>query len=114
MLRRFTLSDLFRKAWFPLIIVGLAYYFGSSMMTGQNGYYARKDTLVELELKRAELEVLQTTRQALDKKVSLMAPDNLDPDLLDEQARLVLGLAGDKELVIILDEDDDEETPATN
>jgi cell division protein FtsB len=83
------------------------------MMGGENGYYARKDVLAALEVKQAELEALQTTRENLDKKVSLMAPDNLDRDLLDEQARHILGLAGKDELVIFLDEDEPPESKKT-
>lgn len=107
MLRHVTQSGFLRKLRFPLIVFGLMYYFGSSLMTGENGYYARQKTLAELENKRAELADLTATREALDKKVALMAPGHLDRDLLDEQARLVLGLADKEELVIILDEEDE-------
>ena len=82
---------------------GLMYYFGSSLMGGENGYYAKQRTTAELENKQAELETLRATRQALDKKVALLSPGNLDRDLLDEQARAVLGLADKSELVIILE-----------
>lgn len=107
MLRHVTQSGFLRKLRFPLIVFGLMYYFGSSLMTGENGYYARQKTMAELEDKRAELADLTATREALDRKVSLMAPGHLDRDLLDEQARLVLGLADREELVIILDEEDE-------
>lgn len=101
------LSRFFRVARFPLIVFGLMYYFGNSFLNGNNGYYAKQKTMAELEDKRAELETLREARTALDKKVSLMAPGNLDRDLLDEEVRLVLGLADKDELVIILDEEDD-------
>ena len=78
---------------------------------GSNGYFARQATDAELEEKTAELKALEETRAALEKDVSLMSPSNLDPDLLDEQARSVLGLAGDKELIIILDDEEQEPTP---
>lgn len=107
MSRHLTLSDILRKSRFPLIIIGLMYYFANSFMTGENGYFAKQKTMAELEEKRAELETLRTTRAALDKKVSLMAPGHLDRDLLDEEARHVLGLADKDELVIILDEEED-------
>jgi cell division protein FtsB len=103
MLRNIAHSEWLRKLRFPLIVFGLMYYFGSSLMGGENGYYAKQRTMAELEGKQAELETLRATREALDKKVALMSPGNLDRDLLDEQARAVLGLADKTELVIILD-----------
>lgn len=105
MLRNLTQSEWLRKLRFPLVVFGLMYYFGSSLMSGENGYYAKQRTTAELETKRAELEILQATRAALDKKVTLLSPGHLDRDLLDEQARLVLGLADKRELVIIIDEE---------
>ena len=78
---------------------------------GPNGYYARKAAQAELEVKTAELQALQDEREKLEKNVSLMSPSNLDPDLLDEQVRSVLGLAGEKELIIILDDEENEPTP---
>lgn len=105
MLRNLTQSEWLRKSRFPLVVFGLMYYFGSSLMTGENGYYAKQRTTAELENKRAELETLRATRDALDKKVALLSPGHLDRDLLDEQARAVLGLADKRELVIIIDEE---------
>lgn len=104
MLRNIVHSEWLLKLRFPLIVFGLMYYFGSSLMGGENGYYAKQRTTAELENKRTELETLRATREALDKKVALLSPGNLDRDLLDEQARAVLGLADKSELVIILDD----------
>lgn len=119
MLRTLTQSEWLRKLRFPLVVFGLMYYFGSSLMSGENGYYAKQRTAAELGDKRAELESLKATREALDKKVALLSPGHLDRDLLDEQARLVLGLADKRELVIIIDKEaaDDEqgaENPSSN
>lgn len=111
MFSQISFADLMRKLALPAILLGLAYYLGSSMLSGENGYYARKDVTAELDAKKSELDRLVVTRQALDKKVSLMAPDHLDRDLLDEQARSVLGLAGDKEIVVILPEDEPDASP---
>lgn len=107
MSRRITLYNLTRRLWLPAVLAVIAYSFVNSLVFGENGIRARQATEAELAEKTAELQALQSERERLEKNVSLLSPGSLDPDLLDEEARSVLGLAGEKELVVILDEEDD-------
>jgi cell division protein FtsB len=43
---------------------------------------------------------LRSERERLDKRVGLMRPDSIDPDMLDELARANLGFAKPGDLVI--------------
>lgn len=51
-----------------------------------------------------ELAKAIAKREALDKKVKLLSNASLDLDMLDEQARSVLGIAGKNEVVIFLED----------
>ncbi|MBI3710032.1 MAG: septum formation initiator family protein [Proteobacteria bacterium] len=56
-----------------------------------------RERIVEAQ---AQLDEVTAERRALERRVALLRPDNLDPDLLDERARLVLNLARPDEVVI--------------
>lgn len=49
----------------------------------------------------AELEVLTAEHDELLARVSLLRPESLDPDMLDERARLNLNLVQGNELVVL-------------
>jgi len=48
-----------------------------------------------------ELDELTAQRRELLARVSLLRPESLDPDMLDERARLNLNLAQKNELVVL-------------
>lgn len=49
----------------------------------------------------SDLEELIAERQELVARVSLLRPESLDPDMLDERARLNLNLVHANELVVL-------------
>jgi cell division protein FtsB len=55
------------------------------------------------EVKQAEetLAQLDETRTTLDRRASLLRPDHLDPDMLEERARLMLNMGRDDEVVVL-------------
>ena len=53
----------------------------------------------KIENARAELDVVHATRLKLERNVKLMRSDSLDLDLLDEQARRLLGYADKDEKI---------------
>ena len=55
-----------------------------------------------MEQSEAELTQVRETRLALEKRVSLLRPERLDPDLLDEVARETLGFSRTDEFVVRL------------
>ena len=57
----------------------------------------------EVEQVNASLEILRPERARLEHKVALLRPDSLDLDLLEERARVVLGLGHPRDLVIVED-----------
>jgi cell division protein FtsB len=75
---------------------------------GWHGYYGPRsfDHRDALEVKAAALDAKLTTvrdeRQALERKVSLMRPQSIDPDMLDELARSTLGFGKPTDLIVKL------------
>ena len=79
--------------------VGLASY----MLFGPNGLVAIGDHRTALVERKAELAKLEAQRAALDNRVKLLDPDNVDPDFGGELIRKELGVAAPDEIVIPLD-----------
>ncbi|MEP5623249.1 MAG: septum formation initiator family protein [Hyphomicrobiales bacterium] len=84
----------------PAIAIAALGYFGFHAMSGELGMVGR--AMIERQVSEldAELQILVQERQELVSRVSLLRPESLDPDMLDERARLNLNLAHDNELVI--------------
>jgi len=75
-------------------------YFVVHTIEGDRGILAMMS--IRQQIQRAE-EIYGATRaerQRLESHVELLRSNGLDPDMLDEQARRVLGLVGEKEIVI--------------
>lgn len=69
-------------------------------INGERGLYAlfvqshRKETL------HTELASLRAERALMEKRVHAMRDDSLDPDMLDEQARRLLGMSHPDEIML--------------
>lgn len=90
-----------RRVGFALLNVCVMGYFGYHVIIGNHGLLSRwrlTDEVSQLELK---LKTLQQRRGALEHKVSLVRPESLDPDMLDERARIILNLAHPNDITIL-------------
>lgn len=74
-------------------------YFGWHAEKGPRGYPYRETLEAKVESLKAKYEGMQTERQRLEGKVSLLRPESIDPDLLDELARGQLELAKPTDVV---------------
>ena len=54
----------------------------------------------EIDRAEAVYQLTENEKQALEKRVALLRPENLDVDMLEERSRDVLGLAHPDEIVI--------------
>jgi cell division protein FtsB len=77
-------------------------YIGWHMVEGPRSF-ANRDTLdgkiAALETRRDEIAARRT---AFERKVALLRPDSIDPDLLDELARATLGYGSSGDIVMEL------------
>ncbi|MDA5193799.1 FtsB family cell division protein [Govanella unica] len=94
-----------KSAVMPVLTVTFLGYFAYHAIEGAHGFKA----WVRLSGEKTELQTkaveAHARRAALENKVALLKPDNLDPDLLSERVRDVLGFAHQSE-VVIYDHDD--------
>ena len=97
-----------RPSGLTLLACTLVGYFGYHMVHGDRGLLAWQRIGAELEASRAELDRLTAEREELEHRVSLLRRSSLDPDLLDERARLMLSLVGSDDVVVLLEDGQDE------
>ncbi|MBM3520761.1 MAG: septum formation initiator family protein [Alphaproteobacteria bacterium] len=76
-------------------------YFAWHAYKGPRGYPYREQQLVIVIDLRKDLDAITLSHDELEYRVSLLRPESIDPDLLDELARSELGLAGPDELIVL-------------
>jgi len=83
-----------------ILLIGMIAVFAHSGLQSDHGLAAYREAGSEERRLTAELTALQTDRARLDNKVLRLSDRYLDLDLLDERARLILGLVRRDELII--------------
>jgi cell division protein FtsB len=73
-------------------------YFGVNAFTGNHGLRARQDLDRQIAELNTELNALRTERANWERRVSLLRPESIDADLLDERARALLNYVDPREL----------------
>lgn len=76
-------------------------YFAYHAYNGDHGLVARRNFDQEISEAKEELAALKAQRHALENRVSLLAPTQLDPDMLDEEGRRQLNFINAKDLVLL-------------
>ncbi|MFH1157490.1 MAG: septum formation initiator family protein [Pseudomonadota bacterium] len=84
-----------------LFSFGVFMYFGFHLMHGDRGYFALRGVDQKLVAAREKYSHLLAEREALENRVKLLRPGSLDPDMLDERVRVVLGFADPGERVLL-------------
>jgi cell division protein FtsB len=93
-----------RQVIAPIIGACVFGYFIYHAVQGDRGIMAWLQISQQLAESRAALAVLTVEHEEIQRRVSLLSPSSLDPDLLDERARIMLNVAEpDDRLVIIKD-----------
>ncbi|WP_227267859.1 FtsB family cell division protein [Roseobacter weihaiensis] len=85
---------------FFTLALGLATYFTFAAVQGDFGLFRRAEISAEADLLRVQLTQVQADVGRMENLTRRLSDDYLDLDLLDEQARRVLGLIRADEIVI--------------
>jgi len=96
-----------REARLPALFACLFAYLAYHLVQGEYGLLAWKQLQVNLQHLQTQVAELHQQRADLENQVVLMRSDGLDPDMLDEQARRVLGYVDSKDVLILSGESDD-------
>ena len=77
-------------------------YFGVNAYTGKNGLKARQGLDQQIADLARELDGIKTERARWERRVALLKSDQIDPDMLDERARLLLEYADPRDVTIMV------------
>ena len=81
------------------LIVG---YFGVNAFTGNHGLRAKQDLDQQFDALSKELKHLKGERAEWQHRVKLLKSESIDPDMLDERARVVLNYLDPRDLTLML------------
>ena len=90
-----------RHVLFPAFGFCAVVYFAYHGINGDRGLLAWRAMQQEVADTGAELAVARAERETLERRVKLLYPESLDPDMLDESARRLLNYGLPEELVIL-------------
>lgn len=90
-----------RQNIFVLISLSLCLYFSYHATQGNRSFLRLGSLNQKVATMSQKYDDLHVERVALEKKVVMMRPGSLDRDLLEEQARIVLGYKAPDEMVIL-------------
>jgi cell division protein FtsB len=80
------------------LIIG---YFGVNAFTGNLGLRAKQDLDQQFVQLSNELAELKLERSEWDHRVKLLRSESIDPDMLDERARVVLNYLDPRDLILM-------------
>ena len=84
---------------FAALFIG---YFAANAFTGNHGLRAQQDLDQQMAAMQQELAQVKAERAVWERRVALLRSDRIDPDMLDERARALLGLADPRDLTLLL------------
>ena len=84
---------------FAALFIG---YFGVNAFTGAHGLRAQADLDKQLASMDGELAHLNAERAIWERRVALLRSDKIDPDMLDERARALLGYVDPRDVTLIV------------
>jgi cell division protein FtsB len=77
-------------------------YFGVNAYSGDRGLKAKEDIDRQMATLTAELNRLKAEQGQWERRIALLKSDDLDPDMLDEQARTLLDYADPRDVTLML------------
>jgi cell division protein FtsB len=77
-------------------------YFGINAYTGNHGLKARQDLDQQITTLTAKLDGIKAERVRWQRRVALLKADRIDPDMLDERARALLGIVDTRDAVMLI------------
>ena len=85
----------------PFIGVFVFMYFVYHVLHGERGLYAWWQISNRIESVKSILNKIREDRKKLEHRTRLLNSENLDPDILEERARIILNYGKAKDIVII-------------
>ena len=94
-------KSIHRRFVIPVAASTVLAYFAFHAVNGEFGTAGRERIEQQVAALEAELGVLKAEREHIATRVSLLRPESLDPDMVDERARANLNVVHVNELAIL-------------
>jgi len=91
-----------RRVLGPALAACLVAYFAFYAIYGERGLMALAQLESQVAAAEQVLAKVRAEREQVERRVALLRPETLDPDMLDERARTVLNLTRRDEVIILL------------
>ncbi|HSR55305.1 MAG TPA: septum formation initiator family protein [Alphaproteobacteria bacterium] len=85
----------------PILGITLFAYFAYHAVQGDRGLIAWLKLSQQVETAQMQYDKVRARREAFAHRVSLLEPNGLDPDMLEERARVELGLSHPDDIIIL-------------
>jgi len=99
----FTINKKIKNYWIYGLCCFIIAYFGFHTLCGNRNIYRLFTLKHQISQAQEISKKLHHEKQRLQKLVDHLSDKSLDPDLLDERARIVLNMAADDDFIILND-----------
>jgi cell division protein FtsB len=89
-----------RQILAPIIFATMFGYFGYHLVNGDRGLLAMAYLQREILVADQNLAEAETTRKIWERRVAELRNQSLDPDMLDERARILLNFARKDDIIV--------------
>ena len=102
MAMKLTLQQMMTRAALPAVCVAVASYFSFHALSGPTGYVAWREYKVQRSKLQQGVQTSEERQAALQRRLVLLDPRHVDPDLADELVRRNLDLVKPDEVIVPL------------
>ena len=99
---KLTLKQLMMRSALPAVCLVLGSYFAFHAVSGPTGYVAWREYKVQRSKLLQDVRTSEEQQKALQRRLVLLDPRHVDPDLADELVRRNLDLVKPDELIVPL------------
>ena len=78
----------------------LSLYFIIASFNGEFGVSAKYNLLAKEKVLANELDIINEKTKTIKNRIKRLSDSSLDLELLDQQARIILGMIGEEELIV--------------
>jgi len=89
-----------RQILVPIIFAMMFGYFGYHLVNGDRGLLAMAHLQREVLIADQNLTEAETTRKIWERRVAALRNQSLDPDMLDERARVLLNFSHKEDIIV--------------
>ena len=89
-----------RQILVPIIFAMMFGYFGYHLVNGDRGLLAMAHLQRETMIAEQNLAEAETTRKIWERRVAALRNQSLDPDMLDERARILLNFSRKEDIIV--------------